>query len=492
MFSEHRSWDWGDGSDTPPRCRRLLPAEALTTTARRAPNEIGARCRGRNTTWAELDSLANRVGNALLARGLRPGDVVGVRTGNETETMALIYGLARSGLVQLPLNPRYTESEVDHQVRAAGAAAVVGPGGIDLADLLTEGADSVPDVDVQEDDPCRIRFSAGTTGTPKMFYFKHRSLYLLQQYIALELRYQDHDVLLTNAPLAHAAFDMTAAAVLVGAQVVLQPTFVAETVWKECDQFGITQLFAVPTMLALALESPGDGASIRGIAVSAAAFPDTLKQRVVERFPNADVTEMYGASELGFVTALRGEDWRDHRGSVGQPRFGYRVRILGRQGEDLSSGQIGDIYCHGPAMSEGYMGDIKGTPPPRDGWVSAGDMGWLDPAGYLYIADRRTDLIVSGGHNIYPAEVENVLLQVPGVREAAVVGVSDGIWGARVVAVVSGDAAAEALEAHAERVLASFKRPREYRVVADLPKSSTGKILRREVRDMLGQADPAR
>lgn len=486
VLSDHRGWDQPAGTDGLPRWRRLLPAEVLSTTAMRNPDAIATRSAGGGAwTWAEIDSAADRTGNALLARGLRPGDVVGVRSGNEPETLALMYGILRAGLVQLPLNPRYTEAEVDHQVRRAEAAAVVGPGGLDLTELIAAGRDAPPDVDVQEHEPAHLRFSAGTTGRPKMFFFTNRALALLHQHIAAELRYQGDDVALVNAPLAHAAFHLAAAAVSVGATIMLQPQFQPATVWQECDEAGITQVFMVPTMLALALDSPGSGSTIRGIAVSASAFPEAIKSRIVARFPQADVTELYGASELGFVTALRGAEWAEHRGSVGLPRFGYRVRILGPDGSDLPTGEIGDIYVQGPAMSEGHIGEAPGALPVHDGWASAGDLGRLDAQGYLHIADRRSDLIISGGNNIYPAEVENVLLQVPGVREVAVIGLPDQVWGAKVVAVVvaAADVSAEVLDTHTTRQLARYKRPREYHFVQELPVSSTGKILRRVVRD---------
>lgn len=184
------------------------------------------------------------------------------------------------------------------------------------------------------------------------------------------------------------------------------------------------------------------------------------------------------------LTLLRGEESAGREGSVGLPHFGAQALILDDEGNNLPTGEIGTIYLQGLIMTSGFNGSV---PAPenaaRNGWVTAGDMGRVDEDGYLYLADRRSDLIVTGGMNVYPAEVENVLLEVPGVREVAVVGVPDDYWGQRVTAVVVGDASQDALDAHCRRLLAGYKIPRSYRFLDVLPTSPTGKVLRRVLRE---------
>ena len=186
------------------------------------------------------------------------------------------------------------------------------------------------------------------------------------------------------------------------------------------------------------------------------------------------------------ITALHGRERGGRTGSVGLPRFGYSLTILDDDGNPLPPGEIGTVYVQGPSMSDGFIGSV---PAPanavRDGWVTPGDMGSVDEDGFLYLADRRSDLIISGGMNVYPAEVENALLEVDGVREAVVIGVPDDTWGQRVTAVIVGDAGADVLDAHCRATLAGYKIPRRYEFVDHIPRSPAGKPLRRTVREQL-------
>ena len=304
---------------------------------------------------------------------------------------------------------------------------------------------------------------------------------------ALEVGYTPNDIVLVNAPVAHAAFHFAASHVAVGATMILHAAFNPTTVWEDVDRNQISHMFMVPTMFAMALDSPGSGASLKALVSTASTLSPAVKERLAARFPGAGLFEMYGATELGLCTLLRPEEHESHSQSVGRGAFGYRLRILDPVGGACAPGAIGEIFVQGPSMCHSYVGSV----PPRagsvqDGWLSVGDLGSLDADGYLTIAERRDDLVISGGLNVYPAEVEDVLIRIEGVREVAVIGVPDDTWGQRVVAVVAGDALASDIDSRARAALAGYKVPRRIEYVDELPKGPTGKVLRRVLRERFG------
>lgn len=486
-----RSWD-GCAPDVIAPWRQLRTDRFLHVAAMRHPDKAAVRFGDRAVTYAELDALANRAANGLLALGARPGDVVGVVAENDLEVFGLLYGLARAGMAVLPMNPKYTAAEIQYQVDEAGAKMLVAPGHIDIAEVLAKGSDKEPDVDCSEDGFFAVRFTSGTTGKPKAIATTQRAIAYMHEVTARELMYSETDVALVMAPVAHAAFHVAAATLLCGGTVVLERTFDARAVWEICDRHQVTHTYMAPTMFALAIDSPGSGASIKAFLAMSSAFPLALKEKVWARFPGAGLYDCYGSTELGLATLLRPTDPFDKQRSVGLPAFGYEVRVLDLDGRDVPPGEIGEIYVRGPGMSFGYVGSQAMKPgQARDGWVSAGDLGSLDEDGYLYVADRRDDLIVSGGLNVYPAEVEDVLLRADGVREAAVVGVPDDTWGHLVVAAVCGNATTQALDTHCRELLARYKLPRRYVFLDALPRNYTGKVLRRVLREQLTAVDAA-
>lgn len=482
-------WDYTDQTGmTRPPWRRLLIEQSLRRAAARRPNGEAIRFGGQTTTWSELDAMADRAANGLLAFVGKPGDVVALKAANEPQTLAMMYGIARAGMAIMPINPMSTEAEIGFQMGQANVAALLSPDGLSVPEVIARGHDGVPDVYVEEDSPFWYRFTGGTTGSPKCFRNSQRSMFLLLHEMALALRYRSDDRVLINAPLAHAAFAFAAVSVIAGATMVIKPQFSPQTLWLECDDDDVTQLFLVPSMAMMARQSPGEGSSIRQIVLAASPLPRAIKEELMSRFPQADIAEMFGSSEIGMITMLRGWEHDRHAGSIGLAGFGNEVRILDDSGNELPPGEIGTIYVHGPGMSDGFTGSVQaaeGTV--RDGWVTAGDMAHRDSDGYLFLADRRSDLIITGGLNVYPAEVENVLLQHGGLTDVVVVGVPDEQWGQLVVALVVGDADHDSLDAHCRKLLAGYKIPRRYITAASVPKSPAGKILRRVVRDQINE-----
>lgn len=485
-----RPWDYRDGETTPPPWRRLLLEQTLRIAATRSPNGEAISFDGGSMTWSELDRMADRAANGLLAAVGKPGDVIALKAVNEPETLAMMYGIARAGMSIVPINPMSTDAEIAFQMEDAGVTAVLSPEGLSAPEVIARGHDGAPDVHVDEDATFWYRFTGGTTGKPKCFRNTHRSIFMLFHEMALELGYRSDDRVLLNAPLAHAAFAFAAVSVIAGSTMVIKSKFDPATLWLEVDDERVTRMFMVPTMAMMARKSPGEGTSLRQIVFAASPLPLVIKEEVMARFPGADIAEMFGASEIGMMTVLHGWEHDKHPGSIGLPRFGNEIKILDDEGTELPPNEIGTIYAHGPGMSDGFVGAVTAEPGTvRNGWVTAGDMAHRDDDGYLYLADRRSDLIISGGLNVYPAEVENVLLQHPSVSEVVVVGVADETWGQRVVAFIVGEFDAAELDAHSRGLLAGYKVPREYVQGDSIPRSPAGKVLRRVVRDQLNETN---
>jgi acyl-CoA synthetase (AMP-forming)/AMP-acid ligase II len=236
---------------------------------------------------------------------------------------------------------------------------------------------------------------------------------------------------------------------------------------------------------------------LRALISGAAPFPQNLRERAIERFGARVVFDFYGATELGWVTLINGEEMLERPGSVGRPLAGQEVRILDDEMDEVPRGEVGKIWIRNQHAMSGYLRDRRASEEIRQGdWVTVDDLGYLDDDDYLYLAGRARDMVISGGVNIYPVEIENVLLRHPAVDDAAVIGVADEEWGEMLVAVVvpaaageevaRGDIDAEALEEHAREHLAGYKVPRRWEIVDEIPRNPTGKILKNQLEDRFG------
>jgi long-chain acyl-CoA synthetase len=469
--------------------RSLLPGRQIRLQAQARPQATAISYEGGALTYRGLDELADRFAAGLRSRGLRPGDAFGIRLPNCPEYLALVIASARAGLVHAAINLRLTASEVEFMVSEGGLSFVVGDEGVPVDAVL--GAAQGPlvdtDVDVAESFPYHLRYSSGTTGRQKVSITTQRTVALFNELVGRELALGEDDVQLVVAPLTHMAGSLALAQLAAGGTVVIRPRFDAETLWTDCDANAITNLAVVPTMIANALDKPGSAASLRSIVSMGAPLAVSLKQRLLRRFPAAGLYEMYGSSELGMVTCLRPSEQLEKPTSVGRARFGYELLIADERGTVLPPGEVGDVYARGPLVHSGYVGLARPADPPASlaagGWITVGDLGGLDEDGFLHLSVRRSDLILSGGFNVYPAEVEQVIVGVPGVREAAVVGLEDEGWGQRVVACIVGTATEAAVLDACRRQLAGYKQPRQVMFVDELPKGPNGKILLRAVRE---------
>ena len=457
----------------------------------------------RVVSFRAFDTLTDRLGNALLALGLQPGDRVGVLMPNGIDCLVVYYALAKSGLVRVSLNSRDTLDNHAYKLADSQSRAVIhdGSDGFDvefaigrerLAALIEAGERSPCAVDRDLDAPYRLGYTSGTTGRPKAVTLTTRGeLAELSAFLTdLVPDICQGDTFLHAAPIAHASGAFFLPSMMRGARSVVIAKFDPGEFVRLAASERATLTFLVPTMLAMVLEHPATAAaefSFRRIAYGAAPIAPRLLQRAEARFGRV-FAQTYGQAESPMViTCLQPED-HDRIGSCGRPFTIVEVAVFDAQDRPLPSGERGEIVCRGPQTMAYYWNRPEATAEAfRNGWLHTGDVGYMDADGFFYLVDRKNDMLISGGYNVYPREVEDVLLSCEGVVEAAVVGLADEKWGDRVHAVVAGrhGLSAEAVMSHARAHLASYKRPKEIEIWPELPKSPANKILRRTVRDQI-------
>jgi long-chain acyl-CoA synthetase len=483
-------------------------------------------------SYAALDARVNRLAHALRRAGVGVGGTVGAALHNGFEWYELLNAVGKLGAQLVPIGYRLKGPEIAYMMADSGARVLVAAtdlaGEVDRAlseqtlaeralwvvgtarpwrgrayeDVLADEAADAPRDGFTGGGFNTMIYTSGTTGRPKGIERAqdpanaHRTLLG----IANLWGFTADDVHLVAGPLYHTGPSSYGQVhLLVGATVVVMPHYDAAEALRLIARHRVSDSFMVPThfsrilMLDPAVRQRHDLSSVKLIMHSAAPCPPHVKRGIMEVFPPATVTEFYGASEAGF-SRITAEEWLRKPGSVGRCWPGAELRILAEDGRTLPAGEIGLIYVRSARMDFSYRGaEDKTRQAFRDGFFTAGDLGYLDADGYLYIADRRTDLIISGGANIYPAEVEAVILQHPAVADAAVIGVPDAEMGKSVLAVVelrSGEqATAEELIAFTRRDLAHYKCPRRIEFVAELPREPQGKVRKHALVARYGASD---
>lgn len=456
---------------------------------------------GRTLTYAEFDAATDRLGNALLARGLRPGDRVGVLLPNSIECIIAYYALAKAGLVRVGMNTRETLADHNYKLTDSQARAVLHKGQaglcpdirIDWDDLLAMIATGDPApcrVDRALDAPYRLGYTGGTTGKPKAVTLTTRGELAELSAFLIDLvpNIRRGDTFLHAAPIAHASGAFFLPALVRGARSLVMTRFDTGDFIRLAAAERATMTFLVPTMLAMLLEDPGlPDADLRfeTIAYGASPIAESVLRRAEARFGRV-FAQTYGQAESPMVITVLRPDEHDRIGSCGRPFTIVEVAVLDDDDREVPVGETGEICCRGPQTMAYYWNRPEATAAAfRNGWLHTGDVGRMDADGYFYILDRKNDMLISGGYNVYPREVEDVLLAFPGVIEAAVIGIPDEKWGDRVHAVVAGREGIDcaALLAHAKANLAGHKCPKGIEVWPELPKSGANKILRRAIRD---------
>jgi long-chain acyl-CoA synthetase len=498
-------------------------AVILRESARRTPGATALILGGDTTSYAKLDELSDRVAASLAATGLAAGDRVALQLPNISQFVVAYFGILKAGGVVVPMNVLLKAPEIEFQLRDSGASAMITYGpflgeaakaaqaaaagplyvvdppaasghGADFRTLLAGGRPDPQLAARGPADPAVIIYTSGTTGTPKGAVLSHFTLYMNADVPGRLIDFQDGDVVVTALPLFH-VFGLSSimnTCILLGGAMALVPRFDAAEVLDLIQRNRATVFEGVPTMFFALLAVPGldkyDLSSLR-VAVSGGA---PLPAEVIDSFERRSgvtILEGYGLTETASTTTFNISAAERKIYSVGKPIWGVSVQIWGDDGRPLPLGSdhIGEIVVRGPNVMTGYHGNPEATARAfAGGWFHTGDLGYVDADGFLFIVDRMKDLIIRGGYNVYPREVEEALYAHPAVAEAAVIGVPHARLGEEVhaiVAVKAGQALTEAalIDFMKQRV-APYKYPRTVEFRDTLPKSATGKILKKELR----------
>jgi acyl-CoA synthetase (AMP-forming)/AMP-acid ligase II len=477
----------------------------IRQSARRFGDNPALECEGRVISFKEFDAATDRIGNHLLAQGLHPGDRVGVMLPNGIECLVMYYALAKSGLVRVPLNENDTQAQNSYKLEDAGCRAIVHngnrpPGGADIifetdVSWLEANAWSGPHepcyMPRDPEAPYRLGYTGGTTGMPKAVTLTMRGEHAEVANFLIDLMPDigEGDTFLHAAPIIHASGAYFLPSFARGARSFIMTKFDAKTWLEELQSTQASYSFLVPTMIALVIDVPGvddyDTSSLRRLCWGASPIPPSVSEKAQRIFGKV-LAQSYGQSEAPMaITVLQPEE-HDRIGSAGRAYTLMEVATMDEDDQFLPAGEIGEVVARGPLLMKGYWNKPELTEQTiRNGWLHTGDLGYLDEEGYVFLVDRKNDLIISGGSNVYPREVEDALNDHPAVKEAAVVGIPDDTWGEiihGVVAVRFDVSEQELLDFVAARV-PKYKRPRSVAIWPVLPKSPAAKILRREVRD---------
>jgi len=463
---------------------------------------------GRTVTYGELARLARAFAGLLRAAGIEPGDRVAIALPNGADFVAAYFGTLRVGAIAVPVNILLRPGEIDERVAAVGASLIVtdpahageldGVSRTNGIPSLVLGPSTIPDgaaldelAPRRESDPAVILFTSGTSGKSKGAILTHGSIRAAARNAAEALSFGPRDVVLGAAPFSHVLGQSTGlvATLESGGCVAIVPRFEPNETLALMVETGTTILLGVPTMCIALCEAGRTAVArppLRIAHVGGAPLPVEVT-REFERTFGADVYEGYGLTEVsGIATTYRAGQLRKE-GSVGLPLGDSEVRIVSIDGVDAAPGEIGEVLFRGSSVISGYWGVPQDA---TDGWLATGDLGYLDSDGYLFLVDRLKEMIIRGGYNIYPREVEETLYGHPDVLAVAVVGIPHPSLGEEVVALVqprpNSSLDPEQLREWARERLAAYKYPRHVVLVDRLPVGPTGKILKREIdRDAL-------
>jgi long-chain acyl-CoA synthetase len=487
-------------------------AQILADSATRAPERVAIKLDDFELSYALLEEAAMRVAGLLHARGIEPGDRVALMVPNVPQFAAIYYGILRVGAIVIPLNVLNRRREVEFFLRDSGAKLLfvwhdfcpeAEPAAADAgSDCIAVDMQAFTQMLFQQEpltellerdriDTAVMLYTSGTTGTPKGAELSHANLRENCDVCVDLFELEDHTVVLGALPLFH-AFGQTCAlntCVLAGGTLTLIPRFDGSKALEIVERDRVTVFEGVPTMYGAMLHAPGrdqyDLSSLQLCASGGAAMPVELMRSFEAAF-DCKILEGYGLSETSPVASFNHPDRERKPGSIGTPIRGVEMKIVDENDRELPGGEIGEIVIRGHDVMKGYWGRPDATVAAiRDGWFHSGDLGRIDDDGYFFIVDRKKDMIIRNGFNVYPREIEEVLYAHPGVREAAVIGIPDDQLGEEIGAAISlkeGDPTTpEELREFVKQQVAAYKYPRRIWIVDELPKGPTGKILKREI-----------
>jgi long-chain acyl-CoA synthetase len=488
-------------------------ASILTASAARDAAAPAVRLGGATLSYGDLDDRSARVAALLREQGLQPGDRVGVMLPNVLEFPPAYYGVLRAGGIVVPMNVLLKRREIAFYLEDSGAKLLLAWHGF-LGDAETGAADAgaeliavepeafaatlqglapAPEMAaVDDEDTAVILYTSGTTGKPKGAELSHLNLLRNADVSArTNTTVGEGDIVLGALPLFH-SFGQTVsmnASVLVGATLTLVPKFDPGEALETMARDGVTHFYGVPTMYGAMLHHPGhedyDLSALRVCMTGGSSMPVEVLRGFEEAFGTI-VLEGYGLSETSPVASCNHPDRKTRPGSIGTPIEGVEMRIVDENDAEVARGEVGEIVIRGHNIMKGYWGRPDATAEAmRGGWFHSGDLGKVDGDGYFYVVDRKKDMIIRGGYNVYPREVEELLYEHPAIREAAVLAVPHPEWGEEVGAAVvlepGEEVAPEEISAWVRERIAAYKYPRVVWFLDDLPKGPTGKIVKREI-----------
>jgi acyl-CoA synthetase (AMP-forming)/AMP-acid ligase II len=496
----------------------MLTGDMLRRSAQRFPAKAAIIRDDTRLSYAELDAAANRLANALLATGAGKGAKVAMLSRNLPEYGVVFFGAARSGLVLVNVSVLYAPDELAFVLDKSDSAILIfdatfadkvaairgrcarlktlvciGDGKLDgtisFERFMAGHADTEPAVQMTETDPFCMTYTGGTTGRPKGVLCSHRARTLTAHTVAIEEALDERDVVAIVTPLFHVAAlnIMFQPAILVGATCTLVTPWSADKFMDTAARDGVTAAFMVPTQANMLVSSPNfDAAKLatwRKLSFAGAPMPDWVQVELKKRLPQLLLTQIYGQSEMGVLTSLRDWHLQAKLGSVGRQAYNVELALFTPEGKRVGPGELGEIGSRGDNLMLEYYDEPEQTAAffkHGGGWGLTGDVGIMDNEGFVTLVDRAKDMLISGGENVYPKEIEDVIFQLEAVSECAVFAVPDSKFGELPAAYITLKAGATLTEAavieHCRMRLAEFKRPRIVKFVTDFPKTPIGKI----------------
>jgi len=495
----------------------MLTGDMLRRSAVRFPTKTAIIWGEERLAYGELEARANKLANALIGLGLEKGAKVGILSRNRPEYGVAFFGVARSGLVLVNVSVLYSPEELAfvldkadvevllfedifaEKVAAIGGAApqigkqiVIGgtaEGAEPFEDFIAAASADAPDVELDERDPFCMTYTGGTTGRPKGVLASHRARAVTAHTVMVEEALDERDIVGIVTPMFHVAAlnIMFQPAILAGATVTLLSQWSPDGFAKMVRDTGMTANFMVPTQANMVIQDPAFDpatyATWRKMSFAGAPMPDWVQREFMAKLPDVKMTQIYGQSEMGVIAALRHWYLPEKLGAVGRAPYNVDTAVVRPDGTPVAPGEIGEVVSRGDNLMTEYYDEPEQTAgffKLGDGWGWSGDLATIDEDGFITLVDRSKEMIISGGENVYPSEIERALYEHESVGECAVFGIPDAKWGevpAAYVALKAGATVSEDdLVAHCAERLARFKRPRLVKFVEDFPKTPIGKI----------------
>lgn len=494
--------------------------EILAKSAHTFPDKIAVICDGRQITYRELNAQVNKLAHGLLYSGIGRNSRVATLMYNSVELVEIYFALAKLGIVGIPLNFRLTAPELSYIIENSDATALIGgeeceatinqlksqllkiehfitvekssPKMSRYHKLSHNQPDHEPGIKLRPEDESFIIYTSGTTGRPKGVILTHKNHFWNTINYTVAYQMNENDVELALTPMFHSStLGRIFTYVFTGATFITSNRYDPEQAMGLIAQHKVTSITQTPTMYAALLNLPQakgyNTSSVKRMVSGAAPILPEMKGELAKLFPRAGIFDLYGLTEASpGVTILCPHDPPEKIKSVGKPMMSVTIKIVDEDGKELPPGESGNIICRGHNLMEGYYNNEVATKEVlKDGWLYTGDVGKIDQDGYLYLTGRKKEIIISGGENIYPAEVETVLQRHPLILEAAVIGVPDGYWGESVKAIVvpkpdKSLTEQEVIE-YCKSRLAPYKKPKSVDFIDALPRNAAHKVMKKEL-----------